>query len=545
MNKIKTTILITVFIIACVAICGLFSLFSNNSDMAPSILPQTSLGFVSDTGETVDFSGEDIYEHSVRTDGVYTLEYTVSGEYKTLVLSMGAGEAEIFVNGECVYSGNMPDGQNLTGPNGISFSVNPQNSEDMDIVIKTRYTDPYNYIFPALLQVNMSVERDVYLARLVTPTAILAGISGICFLLSVGMFLMSIYYSNPDWSLIFLGIASITYCICRIQETGAVVLPDFIANLTYSVFRYIVAPAVLLFIILNRKKRVLKYILVGSGIVAGLIILANILTIIFDRVPAIFLKLRGVAQLISKESFSEAIVLLSNYLILVCALAMTGYHVRYMAEVRAEKNALESQNRAIVSAYKNIVAGVRRTAEVRHEWKHDLMTLSLLYEQGRIDDIGKYLNGKSGFIKGGERLTFAECPVLDVILNAASSRALEENVKLSVQANTPAKIGVREEDLCQLVMNMFDNAFNACSQVDENDRYISFSAVYKNGYLNISCINSCAKADRKTEKDITQHGFGIITMKKICSRYGSELVINRKEKEFAVMTSLQTEESGS
>ncbi len=116
--------------------------------MAPSILPQTSLGFVSDSGETVDFSGEDIYEHSVRTDGVYTSEFTLSGEYKTPVLSM-----------------------------------------------------------------------------------------------------------------------------------GAVVLPDFIANLTYTVLRYTVAPVILLFIILNRKKRVLKYILAGSGIVAGLIIFANVLTV--------------------------------------------------------------------------------------------------------------------------------------------------------------------------------------------------------------------------------------------------------------------------
>lgn len=340
----------------------------------------------------------------------------------------------------------------------------------------------------------------------------------------------------------FLAAASISYCICRLNETGTVEFTsDFAANFL-DVSRYLIAPEILLFIFLNRKKKILRYILACSAVVAGLIVIANIIMIVFDNVPMIVVKLQALAKLIYSSPFYNAISSVSNWLLVVCTLSILIYNVRSTVEVAAENSALESRNRAITSAYKNIVVSVRNTAEVRHEWKHDLMTLSLLYEQGRIDEIGKYLDGKSSFINGGERLTFAESPVLDVILNSASARASQEGVKLNIQVNAPAELGVKDEDLCQLVMNMFDNAFDACALVEEGKRYIDFSAVHQNGYLSICCSNSFDPSAAR-DKDILSHGFGIKTMKKICSRYDSDLVIKRENGEFTAMTALDAQKN--
>ncbi len=514
--------------------------FSNTSDVYNDILDETVFSFIPDdgSGETV-IPSDKIYEQEIRFDGVYKTVYVIDGDFKTLSISMGAGEAEITVDGETVFSGAVPSGQNISNPSGIDISVSPLENEKT-VTVKVRYTDPQNYIFPIIISVSNSVAHDLQVARITTPSAIFAGISGICFLLTIGLFLMSIYFSSPDFSLIFLAVASISFCLCRLKETGTLVLDWSYSEQMFQVLRYSIAPMVLLFIILNLKKPVLRYILIFLGVIAALIISANVITIIFDNVPSVFLELQLLGSLIYSQSFSNAIIVVSNYLILACALAVAVYHVRESVKIQADKIALESQNRAILSAYKNIVAGVRRTAEVRHEWKHDLMTLSLLYEQGRTEEIGKYLDEKSSFINGGERLSYAKSAVLDVILNSASARAAEEGVKLTVQVSAPAELGIRDEDLCQLIMNMFDNAFNACMAVSEEKRYIDFSASLKNGYLNIRCANSYILPKGKQKKDITNHGFGILTMKKICSRYGSELVIKRENDEFIAMTALET-----
>lgn len=542
MNKVKIFILITVFIGVLAAVGGLFSLYSDNSDISSNLLCEASVSFIPDDGEEYIIPSDKLYEHEIRSDGVYVTVYEVDGVFKTLSLNMGAGEVEIDVDGETVFFGAVPSRENIQSPAGIDFSVNTV-EKAKTIVVKARYTDPNNYIFPVMIFVSNSAERDLQIAKMVTPGAILAGISGICFIIAIGLLLMSIYFSSPDWSLLFLAAASISYCVCRLNETGAVEFTSAFAMNILNIIRYLIAPEILLFIFLNRKKKILRYILACSAVVAGLIFIANIITIVFDNVPTIVVKLQALAKLIYSSSFHNVISLVSSWLLAVCAISMLIYNVRSAVEVAAENSALESRNRAITSAYKNIVVSVRKTAEVRHEWKHDLMTLSLLYEQGRIDEIGKYLDGKSSFINGGERLSFAESPVLDVILNSASARAAQEGVKLNIQVNAPAELGIKDEDICQLIMNMFDNAFDACAALSEEKRYIDFSAVLKNGYLNIRCANSCANPEGEPKKDITSRGFGILTMKKICSRYGSELVIKREDGEFIAMTALDAQEN--
>lgn len=539
MKKVKTICLVIIFAAACGIVCGLFSVFSDTTDISSMVIYEESFGFTPDGGEYQEFPKDYVADFELRLDGVYTTTYTVDGGYYSLALNIGAGEAEIEVDGETVYSGSTPAGENILGAGGISFAVLAEDSPK-EIVIKARYTDPMNWICPASVLVVTSNELERSIASVVTYSAIFAGISGICFIIAIGLLLMSIYFSSPDWSLLLLAAASISYCLCRLNETGVIEFTGAFAANLLDIARYLIAPEILLFIFLNRKKKILRYILACSAVVAGLIVVANVIMIVFDNVPMIVVKLQSVAKLIYSSPFSNALSAVSNWLLVVCALSVMIYNVRSTAEIAAENSILESRNRAITSAYKNIVVSVRNTAEVRHEWKHDLMTLSLLYVQGRFDEIGRYLDGKSSFINGAERVNFAESAVLDAILNSASARAAQEGVKLSVQVNAPAELGIKDEDLCQLVMNMFDNAFNACSSVSEGERRIDFSAALRNGYLHIRCANSFVPPEGERKKDITSHGFGIITMRKICSRYGSELIIKREDGEFIAMTSLET-----
>ena len=548
MKKIKNIILITVSIIAIVTVCGLFSVFSDNTDVSSRVVGLASLSFTSDGGESYEMTEEDAYSSGVRLDGVYTFDFVYDeADYGTLTMNMGEGEAEIYVNGNAVFGGNVPSGEGIIGPSGIVFSVVGADNGRYDVTVKARYSNADNYIFPALLTVDTTEEYINTVAEIITPSGVFAGMSGICFLIAVGLFLMSIYYSKPDWSMICLGVASISYCLCCLQETGTFEMSGALGR----ILPYTIAPEVLLFVFLNRKKRVLKYILIGAAITAAIVTVANVATIliaanvaentvVFNNVPAVVLKMQMLGKLIYSRSFAQLIKAISNYLLLVCALSVLVDSIRNTVAVQAERNALESQNQAIILAYKNMVASVKETAEVRHEWKHDLLTLSLLYDQGKTEEIGNYLKQKNGFAGRAGGISYTESPVLDVILQSAAARAADENVSLKIHVSAPAELGVKDGDLCQLIMNMFDNAFNACALMNESERSIEFNAELKNGYLSINCSNSCPRSEIEQKKSIS-HGYGIATMKKICSRYDSELIIKKEDGRFTAMTALQTE----
>ena len=130
----------------------------------------------------------------------------------------------------------------------------------------------------------------------------------------------------------------------------------------------------------------------------------------------------------------------------------------------------------MVSGYENLLENVKKTAATRHEWKNDLLALSLLYRQGKTDDLGKYLEDKNRLLAEAEWVPLTENLVFDVILNSASSRAHSAGIAFDAELNIPKELNVKEGDLCSLLMNMLDNAINACKKIADGDRFISFSA---------------------------------------------------------------------
>ena len=266
-------------------------------------------------------------------------------------------------------------------------------------------------------------------------------------------------------------------------------------------------------------------------------LLANVLGLIFDNVPAPVKQLGFIVYLLYNQMFEKALTIACNYLIIICVAAALYYHIRGLIAIHAENTALESQNRAIVAGYENMVYNVKKTAEVRHEWKHDLLSLSLLYDKGKIDEIGEYLKIKNEFLSNAEKVRFTENFVFDVILNSVSARADEAGIDLKTHVNIPPTINMREEDLCQLLLNMFDNAFNACEKVKEN-KFINFTAEMKNGFLAIRCQNSTSGEQSSNGGDIS-HGWGLKNMEKVCRHYGSDLIKGEADGVYTVKTALQ------
>ncbi len=217
----------------------------------------------------------------------------------------------------------------------------------------------------------------------------------------------------------------------------------------------------------------------------------------------------------SKQSNISTAVVFAAF----CAL----FHIRNR-RIASEKALLENSVRTVRKGYSHMLACARDTAAMRHEWKHDLLMLSLLYEEGKITEIGAYLREKNKCIRecGWESLT--GCFALDVILSSVSVRAKAEGIKLETHADVPSRLNIKEEDLCRLLLNMFDNAFHACAE-REKDRFIKFSAVLKNGFLAVKCSNSApAVPARRRRTEDFRHGYGLKMMKKICRSYGSELI---------------------
>lgn len=379
MPKVKNVILIAVFSVICVSLIVLSSFFTEDTSYSDEYIKENSVVFTPDNGKPYKISPP--YNTDVRLDGTYTITYKFApieeSTSHTLSFNMGMGEAEILLNDKTIYSGNMTSSENLAGSPDINITLDNTSSKYV-ITAKIRYTDPQFYISPPILKLHdneLALRRE---SAIVNSSAISAGISLIGFLIVVALFLISIYFSAPDYSLPFLALGILIFCINRLFFTGAVECPEAIYSLIYEILPYCIAPLILIYIILNRKKRFLKYIFILSGIFAVLIILANVLFFMSNNVPNIIMEFKMFSSMLLSQNFEAVIFLASNYLIIICVASALIYHVRNIINSNAEKAVLENQNRAISQGYDNLVNSVKKTNEVRHEWKHDLLTLSLL-----------------------------------------------------------------------------------------------------------------------------------------------------------------------
>lgn len=542
MQKRKYITIILVFILCCLFIVTLFYPFTKIPSIADSQIPEDRITFTPDDGTgTIDVSLE--AGSQPRLDGVYTSYYTVpileNGYFPDLSFVFGIGEVEISVDGNVLFAGRTDGAEAISSPSNISFSIASEGTEKT-MVAKVRYTDPEFFILPGIALINDIQQEEKRSAAITNTAAIPAGIAGISFLIVAGLFLMSLAIPPADYSLPFLALGILCFCLFRLFCTGVLEDQELLPILRDNVLPLASEIFILIYVILNRRKKFLKYFLNLTGLLCVLILAATILNHLLVRVPPTMLALSSLVDFAARHNLNAMISLICGYLVILCMAASLVYHIRDLMMLASDRARLESNARAAMAGYEKMVDSVHETAAVRHEWKHDLLTLSLLYEQGKTEEIGIYLQEKNNFIRENEwEKSLTGCFTLDTILNFVSARAKSEHVKLTTYVNVPSDLKIKEEHLGQLLMNMFDNAFQACALMKEN-RFIDFGISLKGHFLSITCANSyLPSAGQRKTKDF-QHGYGIRNMAKICQIYGSDLIIDAADTGvFTVKTALQ------
>ncbi len=171
---------------------------------------------------------------------------------------------------------------------------------------------------------------------------------------------------------------------------------------------------------------------------------------------------------------------------------------------------------------------IKELSMFAHDWKNSIYA----YKMGE-EAISNY----ETIIQTGNR-------ALDIILDEKNKICKKNNITLKVMVDGKKLDFMSDYDICSLFGNALDNAIEGCLQVDEHsDRYILLKM---DSSLDMPCFvieNSAShKVDidkegkvKTTKKDASMHGFGIESMKKICSSYGGSLRFVSEETSFKLI----------
>lgn len=221
--------------------------------------------------------------------------------------------------------------------------------------------------------------------------------------------------------------------------------------------------------------------------------------------------------------------------------------VRDKERLQAERHLMEGRYGALV-AYRESGESLRR---LRHEVKNQYAYIRMLLEQKEYDRAEKFFGEMSmranptfSWVGSGNEL-------VDDIVNLEVSKARSAGVEISPRIAVPAELPYEEIDLCSLIMNLLDNAIEACS--GSGGGCVRLGIVADQGALVVTVANPSSQAPTfdgsgrlvTTKGDRGRHGYGTSIIRSVAEKYDGAADFSYEDGEFVARVMLALPEQGS
>ena len=203
-----------------------------------------------------------------------------------------------------------------------------------------------------------------------------------------------------------------------------------------------------------------------------------------------------------------------------------------------DKRIAAYQRELIETHYREVENMYRQIRGWRHDYRNHIQMMKVLAANGDMDALKAYLDELDTDLNTVDTVVKTGNPMADAILNSKISLARSRNIPTQVDAHIPVKLKMSELDLCCIIGNLFDNAMEASMALPEEKRMIRVYMDMKGTQLYISFTNFTAakKMDKVGQGFRTSkgegHGFGLVRMDDIVSRYDGYLSRNSEDGAF-------------
>jgi len=246
----------------------------------------------------------------------------------------------------------------------------------------------------------------------------------------------------------------------------------------------------------------------------------------------------------SVESVIEVIAILLGFLIFNIYITYITRKTADLYKYKYSVDLLQKQNEMQLAHYKDIDCKYQESRRIIHDMKKHLMVMTELNdsESGKAIDYGKMLE---------KRLDSLFCdfqcsnPILSIIISHKCSLAAQEKISVKTQVEDLTLSFMDDLDITGIFANLWDNAIEACSELEESQRSIDFIMRKVNGFIIINVENSCdsdnifmMEDDRLLSTKENHMGVGLSVVKSLVEKYNGLFIIIRENGKFIVELTL-------
>ncbi len=218
-------------------------------------------------------------------------------------------------------------------------------------------------------------------------------------------------------------------------------------------------------------------------------------------------------------------------------------------EKKANIDLLSKQVEGQIGYYEKINKIYGEFRSFRHDYKNHVLCLRGLIAADKKDEALEYMNTMQDMSSVGKNKYHTGNVIIDALLDDKSDKAEKVNTKIDFEGVVPTS-GVSNADLCIIMANSIDNAIEACSKDEsENKKSIKIDADFRQGYFFLRVSNPMFEevkfkgknkvATSKADKE--HHGFGVANIVHTAEKYGGTAEISTDNGQFTIEVQLMLE----
>ena len=241
-----------------------------------------------------------------------------------------------------------------------------------------------------------------------------------------------------------------------------------------------------------------------------------------------------------REYYLQRFVLVSLLIVLF---------VRLITELMHNKSSIRVLGYEKESAQGYAAAVRERIDEVRRI-KHDTMlhidVCNMLCAQGEYQRLGEYLQKLQTDAQAIAPLQYSNNLMIDYLVMSFSRKAEQRHISLQTDIAVLPELAIPDSDLCSLLNNVLQNAFDACAKLtDVSKRWIRLEIRADENKVYFTCINSCdgffiQEKGRylTTKSEGASHGYGMGIIRDLCRHNSGAMAVKAGGDSFTIKVAL-------
>ena len=229
-------------------------------------------------------------------------------------------------------------------------------------------------------------------------------------------------------------------------------------------------------------------------------------------------------------------------LLCVCATLCFSYITAKYQEEKTQNEMLAMCNSMMEKNYQRLHLSQQATARLIHDFNHHLGALRELARQNESNEISEYIDSLLEIHYRGLPMCKSGNDVINAIINYKVGQAQEYHIKFQYRIDVDVPPLLHPVDLCSILANQIDNAFDACKQIDDHSQRIVDVHIWQNSdNLFLFQVMNKVECDpfkqnpelqsTKTDNSRT-HGLGVKCIKETAEKYNGALVNNYHDGRF-------------